>query len=38
MLAARVLFVVMAALKLWQFRSRMQQVHWRRQLERCWAL
>jgi hypothetical protein len=35
MLAARALFVLMVALKLWQLLGR---VHQRQRLERCWVL
>lgn len=38
MAVARALFLVMVALKVWQFQSRMRQAQQRRQLERCWAL
>jgi CHASE1-domain containing sensor protein len=38
MLAARALFVLMVALKLWQLLSRVQQRQRRQRLERCWAL
>jgi CHASE1-domain containing sensor protein len=37
-LAARALFLLLVALKLWQLQSRLRQAHRRRQLERCWAL
>ena len=38
MLAARALFLLMVALKLWQLLGRVRQTQWRRRLERCWAL
>ena len=38
MLAARALFLLMVALKIWQIQSRSRQTQQRRQLERCWAL
>jgi len=38
MVAARALFLVLVALKIWQLQSRLRQAHQRRQLERCWAL
>jgi hypothetical protein len=38
MLAARALFVLMAALKLWQLLGRVHQSQRRQRLERCWVL
>ena len=38
MLAARALFLLMVALKMWQLLSQLRQSQQRRQLERCWTL
>ena len=38
MLAARVLFLLMVGLKLWQLQARLRRVQLRQRLERCWSL
>jgi hypothetical protein len=37
-LAARVLFLLMVGLKLWQLQERLRRVQLRQRLERCWSL
>jgi hypothetical protein len=37
-LAARVLFLLMVGLKLWQLQERLHRVQLRQRLERCWSL
>ena len=37
-LAARVLFLLMVGLKLWQLQARLRRVQLRQRLERCWSL
>jgi hypothetical protein len=37
-LAARVLFLLMVGLKLWQLQERLGRVQLRQRLERCWSL